>query len=96
MRRRSDFVRFEDFVVYSLEKLMAQIDDLSAAVTKLQADVTTLTTGVAAEVTVLNAEIATLQAGNPTLDLSGIITSVNNIDAAVTAATPAPVPTPAT
>lgn len=63
------------------------LSDLIAAVAKLQADVTTMTTSVNAKIAALNAELAILQAQNPSLDLSGVVNSINAIDVAVTSAT---------
>lgn len=86
MRCRIDFATFEEFVIYALERIMTQLSDVTNALATLAADVT-------AETAAVQAEIAAIQAANPTVDLSGVLTSIQNIDAAVKAATPAPAPT---
>lgn len=81
----------------NLERMMTalqdQVDQLSTELTSLQADVTTLGTAVTAvvneippltaEVASLQAQIAALQAANPTVDLSGLVTSAQTIDGKV-------------
>lgn len=68
---------------------MTQLDDLTAAVAKAQADFNTFSTNVSTKVAALQAQIAALQAANPGVDLTAVIASVNALDAAVVAATPA-------
>ena len=72
------------------EKMMAQIDDLTAALATATTDTQKFIADVATEVAALQAQIAALQAAGSNIDLTGVIASVNALDALVKGADPTP------